>query len=273
MSDQEITSLQQRIKELQSDRRRAKRELTKAEKTYEELKSAYDNMYNKLGPGYRFMKTSESIVNDQADRRYNGLNRWAQRLFDNVSRRELLDSKITDEIGQVHEFIQSIIPARLPDGSVNHFGLSSSADYEIYFMQVGERAHASKNRYISLAIDNDQRVILHEFLHILEMENPVIADRVQRFYQRRTQNEQLQKLRDLTGIDAYRDDEVTRVDRFFHPYVGKDYGDKTSEVVSMWADIVSGKRVTDDPEHFMLIYDLLTDADSYIKPPIQLPLQ
>ena len=75
-------------------------------------------------------------------------------------------------------------------------------------------------------------VAVHELGHRMEQVVSGITEAEKRFYERRTQGEQLVKLKDVTGRN-YPDYEVTRVDNFLDPYMGKDYGDGTYELVSM----------------------------------------
>ena len=48
------------------------------------------------------------------------------------------------------------------------------------------------------------------------------------FYERRTKGEQSVYLRDVTGIRQY-GNEVTKLDKFLSPYIGKDYSRHGSE--------------------------------------------
>jgi len=79
------------------------------------------------------------------------------------------------------------------------------------------------------------------------------------FLQARTQGEQLQSLRKLTGEPGYRDSELARPDKFFREYIGKDYGSRSTEVTSMGYQWLTSSKGLDelslkDPEmlHFLL---------------------
>ena len=78
----------------------------------------------------------------------------------------------------------------------------------------------------------------HEFGHRIENTNQAILEAEAQFYSRRTAGEKLELMRDVTGNPDYRRDEVTRKDKFLNPYMGKDYGGRCYELVSMgfqWA--------------------------------------
>lgn len=79
-------------------------------------------------------------------------------------------------------------------------------------------------------------VITHEFSHAVEHANPEIVKIEEDFYNRRTKGEQLQKLSVVTGNSNYKFYEVTRVDKFLHPYMGKDYSTIRGGVVTKKAD-------------------------------------
>lgn len=111
------------------------------------------------------------------------------------------------------------------------------------------------------AADNRTRWVVHEIAHGLEYRNPDAAKAVLQWRYGRVQNERTRPLRDLTGDKAYRKDEVGRIDQFFHPYVGKTYGDLTSEVFTMgveWMFADPLALVDGDREHFDLIAAILT---------------
>lgn len=69
----------------------------------------------------------------------------------------------------------------------------------------------------------DIETITHELSHAVEDKNKNILKIEEEFYNRRTKGEPLQKLSTVTGNRRYRSDEVTRVDKFINPYIGKEY--------------------------------------------------
>lgn len=86
---------------------------------------------------------------------------------------------------------------------------------------------------ITLQEDGRKGVAIHELMHMLEDRNENILALEKQFYEKRTAGEELQRLRDVTGNKGYREDELTRVDDFIDEYMGKDYGGRSYELLSM----------------------------------------
>lgn len=104
------------------------------------------------------------------------------------------------------------------------------------------------------------RTTVHELGHWLETVNPDVHQAAIDFLDKRTKGDDLQNLTELRPGLGYRPDEKARPDAFFDPYVGKDYGGRASEVVSMGMEYMYAEPVrfmTEDPEHFDLVYGLL----------------
>ena len=64
---------------------------------------------------------------------------------------------------------------------------------------------------------------LHEFAHRVQHALPSLDELFQAYYAQRTANEPLQRLAHLLPTHGYRQHELARPDRFFHPYVGRWY--------------------------------------------------
>lgn len=107
------------------------------------------------------------------------------------------------------------------------------------------------------------RTTVHELGHWLEYRNDRINNEAVSFLRRRTAGETPQKLRDLTGIKEYGEDEETRPDKFKSPYVGKEYRRvvngkvvTTTEVVSMGLEqlyVNPAKFLSEDEDFFSFI--------------------
>ena len=132
-------------------------------------------------------------------------------------------------------------------------------------LEDNERAHASPDDgKIHITQDQQDRVIVHELGHIFER-NPKILRSAVEFLEQRTAGESPVKLSDLTGNSSYRDDEITKPDRFYRPYVGKQYKDdqgniEYTEIISMGVEMMYANPVQfaqDDPDHFDYIYRVL----------------
>ena len=92
--------------------------------------------------------------------------------------------------------------------------------------QMTGRAYADQDKGV-LAIDiANGEVVLHEFLHLVQIAVPEIETLAREMHRKRAAGGQLNKLKDLTGNAAYADYEVTREDKYFIPYMGKEYKTK-----------------------------------------------
>lgn len=86
------------------------------------------------------------------------------------------------------------------------------------------------------------RTLAHELGHWLEKQDPEYFKKIVALKERFTKGESSRQMSKVTGISAYGQDEVTYVDRFFHPYVGKLYGEEirqkpfATELTSMYID-------------------------------------
>jgi len=104
------------------------------------------------------------------------------------------------------------------------------------FHQAGE-LHLSK--------ECKPKTVVHEASHFVEFGNSHVHERCLEFLRYRTAGEDAKPLRELTGNMKYRPDEMARPDKFFNPYCGKDYGDRSTEILSMGVE-----RLTLDPKKF-----------------------
>lgn len=106
----------------------------------------------------------------------------------------------------------------------------------------------------------DASVTVHEASHFVEFGNPHVHERCLEFLRYRTAGETAQPLRILTGNSAYRRNELARPDKFFHPYCGKDYGDRATEILSMGVERLTReprKFYNSDPEYFLFCVGII----------------
>lgn len=128
----------------------------------------------------------------------------------------------------------------------------------------GDRSYYS-NGEISIRSTATARVVLHELGHWLEESNPAIQKAVFDFYERRTKNDEVERLIDLLPENGYDPQEVAKKDRFLIPYMGKVYLNSeasryATEILSMGLELLYDDPVTlatEDPEYFDFIYELL----------------
>ena len=109
------------------------------------------------------------------------------------------------------------------------------------FISRGYYDHYASEKYANVMLSNRSgeknpfRTAIHELLHRQENIDPAILKAEEEFYKSRTAGEALQRLSDVAGA-GYKSNEVTRVDHFINPYMGKDYKGKSFELLTMGAD-------------------------------------
>lgn len=103
------------------------------------------------------------------------------------------------------------------------------------------------------------RTAIHELGHRQEKINPKLVDAEREFYEQRTKGESLVKLNDINPRSRYRKDEVTRVDNFINPYMGKDYGGDMFELFTMAVDTLytDPTALMEDKEMFEWVVNIL----------------
>jgi hypothetical protein len=113
----------------------------------------------------------------------------------------------------------------------------------------GDRINISKN--------TRSRTIVHEVAHTIEMKNSRIQERANAWRDRRTKGEKEILLSEATGNLNYREEEKTKPDGFFSPYIGKSYKSGATEVVSMGIERMFNDPAgfaKEDPDMFDFIY-------------------
>lgn len=104
---------------------------------------------------------------------------------------------------------------------------------------------------------------VHELGHTIEFSDPAVQKRLNEFYAARTKGERLKRLSRVTGRN-YGPKEVTRVDRFADPYMGRDYGTGNTELLSMGLEFLFTDPVElalRDPELFDLVVAILKGVE------------
>lgn len=152
-------------------------------------------------------------------------------------------------INTFRDKIQSVVPEHaLPPQQVG-----------IVFRPTTDRENYAKPNMMMTSSSNHATYI-HEFGHHLENSSRNMQLKTKNFYNKRTKGEVEQKLSDVTGVKGYRFDEVTKMDKFIHPYMGKKYSGVNTELLSMGFEMMVAnpkKLAREDPEMFDLIYALM----------------
>jgi len=128
----------------------------------------------------------------------------------------------------------------------------------------GRAFYDSATGVIHVPVSTDARTVIHEYGHHIEFKGRGAMEESLRFYRARTEGEPLRRLTDITGSVGYRSDEVTRVDKFIDPYMGKFYGSGESmtatELVSMGIEMLyidPVRLARQDPEYFVWIVNVV----------------
>lgn len=122
----------------------------------------------------------------------------------------------------------------------------------------GRSCYKTKTNKVFMG-NKDPAVVVHEMSHWLEEKIPGIREEVQAFYEKRTQGEKSVKMSEVTGNKNYRDNEVTKVDKWINPYMGKEYKN-ASEILSMGMEMMYRNPLylaKNDPEMFDFIYSVV----------------
>lgn len=103
------------------------------------------------------------------------------------------------------------------------------------------------------------QTIIHEVGHILEVQGGLLQQALD-FYDRRTAGEPLQSMNTLMNTNVYGDHEKARRGGFIQPYMGKDYGRGSTEIISMGIEMMymdAPRFAREDADYFDFIYNLL----------------
>jgi len=134
----------------------------------------------------------------------------------------------------------------------------------VYFRKDSTGRSSCGGRTVNLSTTASVRTVVHELGHWLEHTSQYVKDKAFEFYNRRTQGEATVKLSQATGNKAYKSNEVSKLDKFTHPYMGKVYLHKgkqyATEIISMGLQLFYQDPVSlaeQDPEYFDFIYSVV----------------
>jgi len=104
-----------------------------------------------------------------------------------------------------------------------------------------------------------KKTAYHELGHRISKSVPHIEDLEARFYEMRTKGEKPVKLKDVDPNGKYRDNEYTKVDHWFRPYIGKVYPD-AFELISIGFDraMTGNMEIMKDREFAEFIFGILS---------------
>ena len=136
---------------------------------------------------------------------------------------------------------------------------------EVNTIKKGSRAFYSvAYGEVNVTLQDSYGTVAHEFAHALESYVPKIKNIEKEFYERRTRDESSVRLRDVTGNLNYRSNEITKLDKFLNPYMGKDYSlrdgdDHNYELLSMGMTYLYNKpnELTKDKDYMNFVLGCL----------------
>lgn len=180
-----------------------------------------------------------------------------------------IKSRIDLKLQLVERILRQIIP-------MSNYGISDKltifVNTEADIKRIGK---ASRPARIHIGPNSSLGTILHEIFHVIEFQNPVLAERVKAYYNTRTKNSRIERINDVVPQKfGYEDDEFVKADSFAHIYMGKVYSHGT-ELVSMFSNFLTlpeniriNKKTTSqyrrrDPDYVRFILDVLMDPRSY----------
>ena len=80
-----------------------------------------------------------------------------------------------------------------------------------------------KNVGLIVVEPDDISAAVHEYAHRLQAALPELDDLFQQLHRRRVEGDPVRRLKDIIPGARYDDDELTREDKYVHPYQGKEY--------------------------------------------------
>jgi len=152
---------------------------------------------------------------------------------------------------------------RLVDRRILPFMFSTEVNVSEFKDPSGRAFYDHSGAGVALAQGEEPWVVVHELGHWLD-KAPNILKKSTAFLARRTVDDPAPvKLNVLTSNQSYEDHEITRPDKFMHPYIGKQYANKdgysdATEIMSMGLQLMyqdPWKFAQEDPDMFDFIWN------------------
>ena len=113
-----------------------------------------------------------------------------------------------------------------------HTTLTVDRPTPVVRLRKGARAYHQAG-HVHLAPEDGVRIAVHELGHAIDHAHPSLATRAIAYREARTAGETARRLRDITGHKGYKLHEIAKCDQFIDCYMGKIYGPRSSEILSM----------------------------------------
>jgi hypothetical protein len=142
--------------------------------------------------------------------------------------------------------------------------IGSQSDLKGFTIQVDVSSTPIRAHAINASVFIDSRtptqVIVHEIGHVVEQGDALVRAQIRALYKERTVGERAISLNKATGRSGYAADEITKVDKWIDPYMGKLYDHGMTELLSMGLEYMYNdpvKLMRKDPELFDIIINAL----------------
>ena len=262
MNDDFLKKQQEQLESFDSKVDEAYERVVKARGEYDRLgtQEAADN-YNAQANKYNKLRTDKlsferDYVKNNADRVLDILSKQREFGTSNID----MKGHVTNPRAQMSKVLTeaySYYPTDWIKRSMD-FGSITTKKVTRGYYRHGETAELALSS--RAGVKNSLRTAIHELGHRQEFINADILRLEKEFYDRRTSGEKLVRMKDATGILGYANSEVTRVDNFLSPYMGKEYpGNKAYEVLTMAVETLFAEpmKLAKDKDMFDWIIDLL----------------
>lgn len=240
------------IVEIENDFKKSENEWIALGKIKEKAFEEYENLKN-------IQNASDEIVENQLEKYHIIVGKYN-------AQRDIVNKKRSEKFQAINKIL------RTPDGADIQFKTSTKSEKVKENLEKGKilldgiisksvmpkdpikamavqggkgRCHYSnKNDRLEMTNDANAPDVAHELMHWIEKKNPKFLNNSLTFLEYRTQGEEAQSLKKLTGIN-YDPDEVAKPDNFFDPYCGKIYNHQATEIMSMGIE-----RIFEHPKEF-----------------------
>lgn len=261
--------LEQRIDSFKTQRMASFAKLDIIRKRLHKYKIGF-NKYNEETLGARRLLTRMRNLNDhleRLDRMQVSMVSDALKVRDPITVNITMNPDPTWPAAKQKAWLKSVKDAKKFVRSVTSRKMLDKISFNAESIAVWEKDQRAFERAgnIFLTINNQPGTVVHEIGHVLDRNSSWYLNRSGDFLKRRIDSMPAhlkikERLRDITGIEDYREWEYAWKDKFISPYMGKDYGGGAYELVSMGLELLYKDPYSfmkRDPEMFEWIIDTI----------------
>lgn len=163
--------------------------------------------------------------------------------------------KLEKRLNESTDFIGSVVHKNIADAKFKNITVKHQ-----HYALGNREGYITELKTMYVTKTSQVGTLVHELGHHIEGHVKDGQKKAQEFLARRTKNEKLVPLNSLKKNSAYDSSEMCRPDKFFSPYIGKEYKNNATEVISMGVQELYDDPVnfaTKDPDMFDFIVDFL----------------